>query len=77
MKLKHHAYRLTVVVERDEDGLYIATCPVLQGCYTQGKSIKEATENIRDAIKLHIEARKKTGDYLPHEISATKIQIAA
>ena len=57
MKAKHHAYRLTVVVEKDEDGLYVAICPVLQGCYTQGRTVKEAMKNIRDAIKLNIESR--------------------
>ncbi len=49
-------YRVTVVVEKDEDG-YFAYCPDLQGCYTQGETYEEAMANIRDAIKLHIEDR--------------------
>ena len=51
-------YKFTVVAERDEDGLYIASVPLLQGCYTQRKTCEEALENIKDAIKLHIEARQ-------------------
>lgn len=51
-------YRFTVVVEKDEDGLYVASVPLLQGCYTQGETYEEALENIKDAIKLHIEARR-------------------
>ena len=51
-------YKFTVVVERDEDGLYVASVPLLQGCYTQGETYEEALDNIKDAIKLHIEARR-------------------
>ena len=54
-------YKFTVVVERDEDGLYVASVPLLQGCYTQGETYEEVIENIKDAIKLHIEARRALG----------------
>ena len=50
-------YQFTVAIERDEDGVHIATCPALQGCYTQGDTYEEAMANLQDAIKLHIEAR--------------------
>ncbi len=49
-------YRFTVVIEKDQDG-YFAYCPELQGCYTQGETFEAAMENVRDAIKLHIEDR--------------------
>jgi predicted RNase H-like HicB family nuclease len=55
-------YKFTVVVEQDEDGLYVASVPLLQGCYTQGEAYEEALENIEDAIKLHIEARRALGE---------------
>jgi predicted RNase H-like HicB family nuclease len=55
-------YKFTVVAERDEDGLYVASVPFLQGCYTQGATYEEALENIKDAIKLHIEARRALGE---------------
>ncbi len=58
-------YKFTVVVEQDEDGFYIASVPLLQGCYTQGKTYEEALENIKDAIKLHIEARQSLGEPVP------------
>ena len=54
-------YKFTVVVERDEDGLYVASVPLLQGCYTQGETYEEVLENVKDAIKLHIEARRALG----------------
>ena len=47
-----------IIIERDEDGVYIASCPSLNGCYSQGDTLEEAIENIKDAIRLHIEARE-------------------
>ncbi|HKV25771.1 MAG TPA: type II toxin-antitoxin system HicB family antitoxin [Candidatus Acidoferrum sp.] len=47
---------LPIVVESDADG-YFVSCPSLQGCYTQGDTYEEAVENIKDAIRLHIEDR--------------------
>jgi len=55
-------YKFTVVVEKDEDELYVASVPLLQGCYTQGATYEEALEDIKDAIKLHIEARRALGE---------------
>jgi predicted RNase H-like HicB family nuclease len=57
-------YRLSVVIEKDEDG-YFAYCPQLQGCYTQGDTYEEALANIQDAIKLHVEDRKAEGEPIP------------
>lgn len=51
-------YKFTVVVERDDDGRYVASVPLLQGCYTPGGSCQETQENIKDAIKLHIETHQ-------------------
>jgi predicted RNase H-like HicB family nuclease len=54
-----------VVVEQDEDGLYIVSVPLLQGCYTQRETNEEALENIKDAIKFNIEARRDLGEPVP------------
>lgn len=54
-------YRLSVVVEKDADG-YFVFCPELQGCYSQGDTYEEALENIKDAIRLHIEDRLENGE---------------
>ena len=63
-------YRLSVIIEQDEDGFF-ARCPELQGCYTQGGSYDEALDNIRDAIKLHIEDRLEAGEPIPSPSSVT------
>ena len=52
-------YHLQVIIEQDEDGVFIAECPALQGCYAQGKTYEEAIENIKDVITLCIEELKE------------------
>ncbi|MBF0337178.1 MAG: type II toxin-antitoxin system HicB family antitoxin [Nitrospirae bacterium] len=57
-------YKLSVVTEKDSEG-YFAFCPELQGCYTQGDTYEEVLENIKDAIRLHIEDRIENGEEIP------------
>jgi len=66
-------YQLTVVIERDEDGRFLAICPTLQGCYTEGESEAEARNLIADAIRLHIESRLERGEPIPAEVSTEKV----
>ena len=47
--------RLKVVITKGEDGWYVVTVPSLPGCITQGKTIKEAKVNIKEAISLYLE----------------------
>jgi predicted RNase H-like HicB family nuclease len=70
-------YKFTVVVERDEEGLYVASVPLLAGCYTQGATYEEAMKNIKDAIKLHIEARRLLGEPIPIESAIDEVTIVA
>ncbi len=44
-----------VIIERDEDGYYVASVPELQGCHTQAKSLDKLMERIREAIELCLE----------------------
>ena len=71
-------YHLTVVIEKDENG-YFAYCPQLQGCYTQGGSFEEVLENIKDAIRLHIEDRLASGEPVPSSevvsISSVEVEV--
>jgi predicted RNase H-like HicB family nuclease len=45
-----------VVIERDEEGYYVASVPQLPGCHTQARSLDEVTQRIREAIELCLEA---------------------
>ena len=44
-----------VTTEVDEDGFIVALCPSLPGCHTQGRTLEEALENIKDAIEIYVE----------------------
>ena len=48
-------YRFQVIIEQDEDGLYVADVPSLAGCHTQGQTFEEATENIHEVIAMCIQ----------------------
>jgi predicted RNase H-like HicB family nuclease len=61
---------LPIIVEADSDG-YFVSCPALQGCYSQGNTYEEAVENIKDAIRLHIEDRLANGEEVPENLSVS------
>ena len=50
--------RVPVVIERDEDGYYIVSCPLFKGCYTYGETIEEALENLKEVIEMCLEEEK-------------------
>jgi predicted RNase H-like HicB family nuclease len=50
--------QLKVVITKGEDGWYVVTVPSLPGCISQGKTIKEAKQNIREAIALYLDLKK-------------------
>lgn len=51
-------YNYTVLIEQDEDGTYVAKVPDIPGCYTQGKTIEQAMNRIKEAIEVCLEAEK-------------------
>jgi len=69
-------FTFPVIIEKDSDG-YFASCPTLQGCYTQGDSYESVLENIEDAIRLHIEDRLSENEFiLPiQSISLTTVEV--
>jgi len=74
---KSRVYRFLVVIEKDKDG-YFAFTPELQGCYSQGDTYEETLENIRDAIRLHVEDRLDGGEEVPQpeSVSLTSLEVA-
>ena len=48
-----------ILIEQDEDGIFVAECPSLPGCISQGTTKGEALENIQDAIKGYLASLKK------------------
>jgi len=53
-----------ILIQRDEDGIYIASCPAINGCHTQGETYEEALNNIKEAINLNIEHKKSKNKIL-------------
>jgi len=49
----------TILIEKDEDGIFVATVPEIEGCYTQGKTIPEVLQRIKEAIEVCLEAEPK------------------
>lgn len=75
---KYRNKQLPLFVEKDEEGFYVVECPILDGCYTQGKTIDEALKNIRDVIHLILEERRGKSlldSYRPREISLHTITL--
>jgi len=52
----------TVVIEQDEDGIYVASVPELPGCHTQAKTLDELNRRIKEAIELYIEVAAEKGE---------------
>ena len=77
-KIKTTTYQFPVVIEKDEDGFFVAECPDLAGCHTQGRTLEEAITNIRDAIKLHLKILKEDKKDIPqvHPVSLTSLEVS-
>lgn len=54
-----------VIIEAEETGGYVVSCPSLPGCHSQGDTIDEALANIREAIELYIETLEEDGKPVP------------
>ena len=67
--------RYTVVLEREEDGGYVASVPALPGCVSQGESRGEALANIREAIELYVEDCREAGDPVPTEAGKEFVEV--
>jgi len=57
--------RYRVVIEQDEDGMFVAEVPSLPGCVSQGKTRAEALRNAKEAIEGYLDSLKAHGDPVP------------
>ncbi len=64
-----------IIIEQDEDGMYIAECPTLPGCISQGKTREEALVNMRDAIKGYLESLQKHDEPIPPSIEEEIVEV--
>lgn len=66
--------RFTITIDRDEDGIYVAECPAIPGCVSQGKTEQEALENVKDAVRQCLEVRAERG--MPLTVATRDVDIA-
>ena len=69
-------YEFPVIIERDEDGIYVATAPSLPGCHTQAKTHDELIKRTKEAIKLYLKC-KKPEDHTPKFLGLQQIELNA
>jgi predicted RNase H-like HicB family nuclease len=66
--------KFIVSVYQDEDGMFIAECPAILGCISQGKTAEEAEHNIQDAIRECLEVRAERG--MPLTVATRQVEVA-
>ncbi len=64
-----------VLIEQDEDGVYVAEVPALPGCISQGQTREEAVESIREAIAAYLESLEAHGDPIPPPITEELVEV--
>jgi predicted RNase H-like HicB family nuclease len=66
--------KLSVTLDRDEDGMWVVECPSIPGCVSQGKTKEQALKNIKEAIALCLEVRAERG--LPLTVETRQVEVA-
>lgn len=74
---KRKIYNFPVYIKKS-DKWFVAICPELRGCYTQGKTLEDALKNMREVIELNLEDRKKLREVIPFErfVGIAEIEVA-
>jgi predicted RNase H-like HicB family nuclease len=65
--------KLSVTIDRDEDGVWVVECPSIPGCVSQGKTKEQAIRNIEQAIALCLEVRAERG--LPLTVETRQVEV--
>lgn len=65
-----------IIIEQDEHGVFVAECPTLPGCISQGNSREEVLANIQDAIKGYLESLKKHDEPIPPSIEEEVVEVS-
>ena len=71
-----HSMRYTVILQKEEDGGYVATVPVLPGCVSQGNTRDEVLKNIEEAIEVYVEDVRAAGENVPIEDERAFVEVA-
>jgi len=69
--------KFRITIEQDEDGIFVAECPTLPGCISQGKTRAEAIHNIKDAMQGYLTSLKKHDEPIPPVIEEDVVEVDA
>ena len=75
MKKEEKILHLPILIEQDEDNVYIVSCPVFKGCHSYGKTIDEALENIKEVIDICMEEEKDKVSEINRFIGFREMQV--
>ncbi|MCL4511162.1 MAG: type II toxin-antitoxin system HicB family antitoxin [Bacteroidetes bacterium] len=64
-----------VIIQQDEDGIFVAEVPSLPGCISQGRTRREAVANIQEAIQAYIESLRKHNEPIPPPITEEFVEL--
>lgn len=68
--------KFRIIIEPDEDGVFVATVPSLPGCVSQGATRAEALQNVRGAIEGYVDSLRDRGEPIPPAINEEIIDVA-
>ena len=72
-KSEYQVMKFVVTITQDEDGMFIAECPSITGCVSQGRTAEEAQMNVQDAIRECLEVRAEKG--LPLTVMTRQVEV--
>jgi predicted RNase H-like HicB family nuclease len=67
--------KFRIVIEPDEDGVFVASCPSRPGCHSQVRTRAEAMANVREAVEVHLESLREHGETIPPGIHEDVLEI--
>ena len=69
--------KFRILIEPDEDGVFVAECPSLPGCVSQGNTRNEALANIKDSIAGYLASLKKHNEPVPLPVTEEVVEVPA
>jgi predicted RNase H-like HicB family nuclease len=74
--MNEETMKFRIIIQTDEDGIFIAQCPSLPGCISQGKTRQEAIANIKEAAEAYIDSLKLHNEAIPPAIDEEIIEVS-
>ncbi len=76
MKTLNKEIHLPIIVEQDENNVFIVSCPVFKGCYSYGNTIDVALKNLKEVIEMCIDEESETGAGINRFVGFREMQVS-